>query len=92
MNITQQLFPLKILQTMVKIMYLINYRLLKSSKLIIDHLVIGNLERNFDLGATIGCNNMFCFTKWSNKYMFPMFCLKFNRFLNPNHQVRTFQN
>jgi hypothetical protein len=33
-------------------MYLINFRLLKSSKLTNDHLKIENLERNFDLGAT----------------------------------------
>jgi hypothetical protein len=44
---------------MAKIMYLVNYRLLKSSKLINDHMEIGNLERNFDLGATIGCNNKY---------------------------------
>jgi hypothetical protein len=44
---------------MAKVMYLINYRLLKSSKLINDHLEIGNLERIFDLGATIGCNNKY---------------------------------
>jgi len=35
------------------IMYLVNYRLFKSSKLTNDHLEIGNLERNFDLGTTI---------------------------------------
>jgi hypothetical protein len=33
-------------------MYLVNFGFLKSSKLIIDHLEIGKLERNFDLRAT----------------------------------------
>jgi hypothetical protein len=34
------------------IMYLVNSRLLKSPKLIIDHLEVGKLKRNFHLGAT----------------------------------------
>jgi hypothetical protein len=34
------------------IMYLVNFKLLKSPKLIIDHLEIGKLKRNFHLGAT----------------------------------------
>jgi len=34
-------------------MYLVNSKLLKSPQLTNDHLEIGNLERNFDLGITI---------------------------------------
>jgi hypothetical protein len=34
------------------IMYLVNYGLLKSQKLTIDHLEVGKLKRNFHLGAT----------------------------------------
>jgi len=33
-------------------MYLVNYGQLKSLELTINHLEIGKLERNFDLGAT----------------------------------------
>jgi hypothetical protein len=33
-------------------MYLINFELLKFSKLTIDHLEVGKSKRNFDLGAT----------------------------------------
>jgi hypothetical protein len=40
-------------------MYLTNYELFKSLELTNDHLEIGNLERNIDLGATIGCNNKY---------------------------------
>ncbi len=35
------------------IMYLVNFKLLKSPKLTNDHLEIGNFERNFDFGTTI---------------------------------------
>jgi hypothetical protein len=42
--------------------YLVNSRLLKSSKLTIDHLEVGKLKRNFHLGppndATININNV----------------------------------
>jgi hypothetical protein len=34
-------------------MYLVNFGLLKSLELTNDHLKIGNLERNFDLRATM---------------------------------------
>jgi hypothetical protein len=34
-------------------MYLINYELFESVELIDDQLEIGNLERNFDLEATM---------------------------------------
>jgi hypothetical protein len=34
-------------------MYLVNSTLLKNQQLTNDHLEIGNLERNFDLGTTI---------------------------------------
>jgi hypothetical protein len=34
-------------------MYLTNYELFKSLELTNDHLEIGNLERNFDLEATM---------------------------------------
>ncbi len=37
----------------IYIMYLTNYELLKSLELTNDHLEIGNLERNFDLEATL---------------------------------------
>jgi len=33
------------------IMYLVNFRLLKSQKLIINHLKVGKLKRSFHLGA-----------------------------------------
>ncbi len=40
--------------------YLVNFGLLKGSKLInIAYLEIENLERNFDLGAIIWCNNRY---------------------------------
>jgi hypothetical protein len=43
-------------------MYLVNSRLLKSSKLTIDHLEVGKLKRNFHLGppndAIININNV----------------------------------
>jgi hypothetical protein len=35
---------------------------------------------------------MFCITRQSNKYMFPMFCLKFNKKLDSNHQVLKVKN
>jgi len=34
-------------------------KLLKSLKWTNDHLEIGNLERNFDLGVTIWCNSRY---------------------------------
>jgi hypothetical protein len=33
-------------------MYIVNFGLLKSLKLTIDHLEVGKLKRNFDLEAT----------------------------------------
>jgi hypothetical protein len=43
-------------------------------------LEIENLERNFDLGATQQyILIMFFIIRWSNKYMFPMFCFNFNK-------------
>jgi len=39
------------------IMYLVNFGLLKSLELTNDHLEFENLEKNFDLGATI-CHMM----------------------------------
>jgi hypothetical protein len=35
-----------------QIMYLVNFELLKSLELTIDHLEVGKLKRNFYLGAT----------------------------------------
>jgi hypothetical protein len=40
-------------------MYLANFGLLKISKLLIDHLEIGKLERKFDLRATKLFNNIY---------------------------------
>lgn len=75
------------------IMYLINFGLLKNLELINDHLEIEILERNFDLGATQQyLLIMFCIARWSNKYMFPMFCFKFNKKLDSNHQVLKVEN
>jgi hypothetical protein len=64
------------------IMYYVNFGFLKSLELTNDHFEILK-KKNFDLEATIWATidiNIIFFIIWFIKYIFSMFCLKFNKF------------
>ncbi len=83
----------RFLQCDIQIMYLVNFRLLKKSKIKKWPFGVWKFKDKLWFGGHHMMEQytliILYFSRWSNTWMFSMFHLKFNRKLDVNHQVKS---